>query len=208
MGYAGHVDDTHWDSLYGRAADTDLSWAQERPDLSLALLCVDGVAPRRVVDVGAGRSRLAECLLAAGSEHVTLVDLSATALDDTVSRVAAGSRSLIDTVVADVTTWEPSTTWTAWHDRAVLHFLVDDGDRQRYVATATRAVLPGGVAVIGVFAPDGPEQCSGLPVRRSSADEIHALFGPLWTLEHSEHETHRTPWGSEQSFTWVRLRRL
>jgi len=201
------VDESHWDAIYGRARDTELSWAQGRPDVSLDLLADDGVLPRRVVDVGAGRSSLVDHLLAGGVHHVTLVDLSATALDDVAIRLGAESSGRIDTVVADIRTWAPDPSWDAWHDRAVLHFLSDDHGRRHYVDTATRAIVPGGIAVIGVFAPDGPEQCSGLPVRRASTDDIVELFGAEWSLERAAHEIHRTPWGSEQAFTWVRLRR-
>ena len=33
---------------------------------------------------------------------------------------------------------------------------------------------PGGHAVIGTFAPDGPEKCSGLPVERYDAEKLAA----------------------------------
>jgi hypothetical protein len=110
-------------------------------------------------------------------------------------------------VVADVTTWEPDRTWEAWHDRAVFHFLVDPADRSAYAATAARAVAPGGIAVLGTFAPDGPERCSGLPTARYDADALAAELGDRFQLERSEREEHVTPSGAVQPFTWVVLRR-
>lgn len=201
------VTSSHWDSVYTAKGESELSWSEDRPTTSLALLMPDGRCPRRIVDVGAGRSTLADHLLDLGAENVTLLDLSTEALAHTLRRLDSDQATRVDTVVADVTTWEPTTTWDAWHDRAVLHFLVDPADRARYVATASRAVATGGVAVIGVFAPDGPERCSGLPVVRSSGDALARLFGDGWSLEESTHHVHTTPWGADQSFTWVRLRR-
>ena len=71
-----------------------------------------------------------------------------------------------------------------------------------------RAVGIGGVAVIGCFAPDGPEQCSGLDVRRASAEDLAALVAPAFAVERAERVEHTTPWGSVQPFTWVVLRRV
>ncbi|MDQ6613276.1 MAG: hypothetical protein M3083_00535 [Actinomycetota bacterium] len=51
-----------------------------------------------------------------------------------------------------------------WHDRAVFHFLVAPDNRARYHRLITDAVAPGGFVVVGTFAADGPQHCSGLPV--------------------------------------------
>jgi hypothetical protein len=57
----------------------------------------------------------------------------------------------------------PAAAYTRWHDRAVVHFLSEATDVQAYAAQVTRALAPGGLGVIGGFAPDGRERCSGLP---------------------------------------------
>ena len=49
-----------------------------------------------------------------------------------------------------------------WHDRAAFHFLTADQDT--YLEVWKRTLVPGGHAIIGTFAPDGPTGCSGLPV--------------------------------------------
>ncbi|MGB8650595.1 MAG: hypothetical protein WCD35_08025, partial [Mycobacteriales bacterium] len=97
--------------------------------------------------------------------------------------------------------------YDVWHDRAVLHFLVEPADRARYVATATRAVAAGGALVLGTFAVDGPTQCSGLPTARYDAAALAAVFAPGFTLTHAEREEHVTPGGAVQPFTWVVLTR-
>lgn len=78
---------------------------------------------------------------------------------------------------ADVLRWEPERRWDLWHDRAMLHFLTDPDDRARYGATMRRAIGAGGGFVIGSFAEDGPTQCSGLPVHRSTAADLRSVVG-------------------------------
>ena len=110
--------------------------------------------------------------------------------------------------MADVLSWKPERTYDAWHDRAVFHFLARPDQREQYAATASRAVIPGGVLVLGTFAVDGPTQCSGLPTSRYDDAALAEVFAPGFTVEHSEREEHVTPGGAVQPFTWVVLRRI
>ena len=82
-----------------------------------------------------------------------------------------------------------------WHDRAVFHFLTDAEDRARYVAHVREVVNPGGVVIMGTFAPDGPDRCSGLPVCRYDAAGIGAELGEMFTLVETIADAHRTPSG-------------
>ena len=82
-----------------------------------------------VLDVGGGLSRLADHLVASGWTDVTELDLSAEAIARSAARVGAGSS--VRGIVADVTTWTPDRAYAVWHDRAVLHFLIDEPDRAR-----------------------------------------------------------------------------
>lgn len=148
--------------------------------------------------MGAGTSPLVGDLLADG-RHVLAVDISATALDALVTSL--GSPSELQIVVADARTFVPSPPVDAWHDRAVFHFLVDDADRAGYVASATAGVRSGGHLLIATFAPDGPESCSGLPVRRHSVDDLAATFATGFELLEGFTEQHHTPWGALQNFT-------
>ena len=97
--------------------------------------------------------------------------------------------------------------YALWHDRAMFHFLADAAARARYVAQAARAVRPGGHAIVATFAADGPDRCSGLPVMRYDARALAAAFAPAFEALADSRELHRTPWGSEQAFTYVLLRR-
>jgi SAM-dependent methyltransferase len=157
------------------------------------------------LDIGAGASRLAESLAADGWPDVTVLDLSVQALDLVRSRL--GLARGVSFVVADLLSWRPDRRFVAWHDRAVFHFLTGSEQQQQYVRIAAEAVAHDGALVLGVFAEDGPTQCSGLATCRYDALTLAELFAPDFTLESTEREEHVTPTGSIQPFTWVVLRR-
>ena len=135
-----------------------------------------------------------------------MLDLSEVALLASRARLGpAGAR--VHWVHADVLDWIPDRTYGLWHDRAVFHFLVDAEARERYVTTAWSAVRPGGHAVVGTFADDGPATCSGLPVARYGAGALADAFGAGFAVVGSRRDDHRTPGGSVQTFTWMAMRR-
>ena len=144
-------------------------------------------------------------LVAAGWSPVTVLDVSAAALEQ--ARARLGDSADVRFVVTDILEWRPADTFDAWHDRAVFHFLTQPEHQARYVTTAAQAVRTGGVLVIGTFGPGGPEQCSGLPVARHDAASLGTIFESDFDLLASDVEVHRTPWGADQQFTWAILRR-
>ena len=100
----------------------------------------------------------------------------------------------------------PTRRYDLWHDRAVFHFLTAPADRVAYLGNLARALRPGGSFVIGTFAPGAPEQCSGLPVcrydRAALGDVVRAAL-PTATIRAWRGETHRTPSGACQPFSWI-----
>ncbi|WP_200341593.1 class I SAM-dependent methyltransferase [Rhodovibrio sodomensis] len=159
-----------------------------------------------IVDVGAGTSRLIDDLLGVGYRDVSLLDISANALDRVQDRRDDRS-DLIERIVANVTTWEPGRSYKLWHDRAVLHFLTEPERRQGYLDALHAGLERGGQFIVATFALGGPEKCSGLPVVRYGADDLAALLGEAWMLQEVEREDHMTPGGRVQPFTWCRFRR-
>lgn len=159
-----------------------------------------------VIDVGGGASTLAVELVHRGFGDVTVLDVSARAVDAARSQLGAEA-DRVDVVVADVLSWKPERRFDVWHDRAVFHFLVDAEDRARYLATLEATLSPGGRVIVATFALDGPEQCSGLPTAHYDESSLVAMFGAGYQLVESRREEHRTPAGGVQPFTWVALRR-
>ena len=137
-----------------------------------------------IIDIGGGASRLVDALVDEGFEAVTVLDLSKKALATAKARLGARGAK-VRWVVADVTTWEPSETYDVWHDRAAFHFLTEPKDRAAYAERVSRAVRPGGHVIIGTFAPDGPERCSGLPVVRHDAASLGEMLGSAFELMES-----------------------
>ena len=113
----------------------------------------------------------------------------------------------VDWIVADVTTWQPQRRYDIWHDRAAFHFLTEPADRAAYIARLGQALVPAGQAIIGTFALDGPEKCSGLPVQRYDAASLAETLGSDFRLMETRHEIHRTPWQSTQAFQFSRFQR-
>lgn len=199
---------SHWSGVYQAKAVNDVSWYQEHPDLSVELIRRTQVErSARIIDVGAGASTLADHLLADGYSDLTLLDLSAEALNAVRDRLG-GRAASVTFLAGDVTDIAlPEHGFDIWHDRAVFHFLTDPVLRQKYVETAKRAVRPGGHVIVATFALDGPTQCSGLTVDRYDAASLHGAFGDGFELVDSINETHRTPWGSEQKFIYCTCRK-
>ncbi len=197
----------HWENVYRTKGERDVSWFQDRPEISLDLIKATDVAPdAAIVDVGGGASRLVDALLDAGFTDLTVLDLSESAL--AVAKARIGTRGAkVKWIAADVTGWEPSRTYDLWHDRAAFHFLTAAADRAAYAARASRAVRIGGHVIIGTFALDGPERCSGLPVLRHAAGSIGAILGPAFELIESRNNAHQTPSGAVQHFQFSRFRR-
>lgn len=198
----------HWESVYRSKAATEVSWFRPKLERSLALIASCGLgADARIVDVGGGASTLVDDLLVLGHTQLTVVDLSAEALEVSRRRLG-GAANAVSWRADDVTqmSFEPGSI-ALWHDRAVFHFLVDEHVRTAYVAQTLRAVRPGGHVLLGTFAPDGPERCSGLPVVRYDADGLARIFEAGFALVASEREEHATPGGSTQRFVYALLRR-
>ena len=198
---------SHWQNVYQTKGERDVSWFQEIPTISLDLIRATGAAAdTSIIDIGGGASRLADALLAEGFPAVTVLDVSEKAL--ATSRVRLGPRAeQVTWTVADVTAWHPDRRYDVWHDRAAFHFLTDVADRAAYAACVRNAVGPGGHVIIGTFALDGPERCSGLLVVRHDAASIGEVLGPSFKLIESRQHGHRTPGGAVQRFQFSRFQR-
>lgn len=201
----------HWDRVFARRDEAAVSWYEPSPDLSQAQirrLGLDRDAP--IVDVGTGLSRLPDRLLGLGYRDLTLLDVSAEAIARGEQRrreAGLGAAAAVSTVVADVTAWRPERRFRLWHDRVVLHFLTDEAERDAYRRVLEAALVPGGHALVATFAPDGPERCSGLPVRRYGPSELAEFAAPTLELVDSIAFDHSTPTGAIQRCHLGHLRR-
>lgn len=198
----------HWDGVYSTKGEDDLSWHQEQPEVSLRLIQETGLPRNRgVIDIGGGTSPLASHLVEAGYSRVTVLDVSAAAIENAKGR-SGRHADAIEWIEEDITVFVPGRTYGVWHDRAVFHFLTEKEDRRKYRITLDQAVPAGGHVILATFSLDGPQQCSGLPVRRYDAALMSSELGDRFKLVREAHETHVTPWGREQKFNYFHFRRI
>src|SRR5262245_5383168 len=153
---------THWEHIYERKAPNQVSWYQEHAQFSMEFIQNTGIQKKdHLIDVGGGTSTLVDDLIEDGFEHITILDISATALK--LSRERLGSRAAagVNWIEADITQTDlPYQAYDVWHDRAVFHFLTQSVDRQHYIDKVRHAVRPGGHVILATFATDGPDHCS------------------------------------------------
>jgi hypothetical protein len=197
----------HWDNTYTTKSDTQVSWYQRVPERSLALI-TSAAADRSaaIIDIGGGASRLVDQLVSDDYSDITVLDVSEVALGRSRDRLGPSAQK-IDWITADITRWQPERIWDVWHDRAVFHFLTDRAAQDAYIAALGSATKTGSTVIIATFALNGPERCSGLPVQRYSARTLAARLGPAFSLYADETETHPTPFGTSQEFSYAALNR-
>src|SRR5690349_11992091 len=94
---------SHWKNVYTTKAENQVSWFQENPAISLRLLRDAKATPdSRVIDIGGGASRLVDALLEQGFRALSVLDISAAALDTAKKRLGTASAD-VDWIVADIT---------------------------------------------------------------------------------------------------------
>ena len=198
----------HWNEVYATKGADKVSWFQPRAEMSMRLIAAAGATEdTAIIDIGGGSSVLIDQLLDGDFSDVTVLDISERALKGSAERLGARAAE-VHWIVGDILAWMPARAYDIWHDRAVFHFLTDERDRAAYRATLLRGLHPHGTVILGTFAEDGPEKCSGLPVHRWSAEALAAELGPGFRLIEALRETHRTPGGAGQPFTWARFERV
>ena len=200
---------SHWDTVYRTKQFDKVSWYA--PHLAESLRLITELVPNKdaaIIDIGGGESTLVDDLLDRGYLDLSVLDISATAIDFTKNRL--GQRAdAVHWYVSDITRANfEGRRFDLWHDRAVFHFLTDAASRAAYVERVRTSVKPGGFVVMATFGPQGPLKCSGLDVVRYDATALHSEFGDGFSLMGSETELHATPSGASQQFLycWCRVR--
>jgi len=194
--------------MYNSKAADRHSWHQDHLRQSLDLIAEAGLAPdARIIDVGGGDSTLVDDLLRQGYVNLSVLDISAAALDKAKLRLGdSGVR--VRWIEADIAEadFQPG-EFDLWHDRALFHFLTRPETRAVYLGLLARSVRPGGYAMIATFAENGPEECSGLRTSRYSEEALATELGPGFGLINSCSEAHQKPQGGVQNFVYGLFRK-
>jgi SAM-dependent methyltransferase len=198
---------SHWEAVYKNKAPDEVSWFRPHSEKSVQLI-EDAVPDRRsaIIDVGGGESTLADDLLMLGYRDISVLDVSLVAIRAVQQRLGAEADT-IKWLIGDLTQVDlPEHRYDVWHDRAVFHFLTEPNQRERYVQQALRSLRSNGHLIIGVFGPDGPQQCSSLKVERHDIKLLCDRLGPRFTLVGASTEDHLTPGGQSQQFLYAHFR--
>jgi len=193
----------HWENVYRNKPFDTVSWYAPHLDESLRLiqeLCPDPAAS--IIDIGGGESTLVDDLLHCSYLYVSVLDISATAIDFTRQRLGAKAKD-VSWHVGNIIQYDfGSKQFDLWHDRAVFHFLTEPVARRAYVELVRRSVKPGGHVLMATFGPDGPLKCSGLDVVRYDDQSLHHEFGEGFQMLGSKLAEHNTPMGIRQQFLY------
>lgn len=198
---------SHWENIFKTKSDDQKSWFEDYPHTSMKFIRDAGLPKdAAILDVGGGDSRLVDALLDEEYTNVTVLDISAQAIENAKQRL--GKRSeLVRWIVADVAAVQFDTSFDCWHDRAVFHFVTEQNEVENYIQMMAKAVKPTGALIIGTFAEGGPEKCSGLPVKRYSQEALVKALQLFFRKVYCIEESHTTPFHTSQAFTFCLLKR-
>lgn len=195
----------HWETVYETKNPDQVSWTQETPTTSLDFIHSFGLPKTaKIIDIGGGDSKLVDCLLDEGFENITVLDISAKALEKTKKRLG-DKASKVNWIVSDITEFEPKTTFDVWHDRATFHFLTTTEQVEKYMTTARNSV--NGFLTIGTFSENGPTKCSGLEIRQYSEENLTTELNNGFDKIRCVTEDHTTPFDTKQNFLFCSFKR-
>ena len=197
----------HWQSVYENNTPTAVSWFQKEPTLSLHIIKNTGIAHNKpIIDIGGGASLLVDRLQDRGYSNLSVLDISSKSLKHARQRLGKRSET-IEWLTTDVSEFIPPQQYFLWHDRAVFHFLTNKSDRKKYIKTLEKSVHPKGHIIIATFAIGGPTKCSGLDIVQYDEASLLVEFEDKYQLVSHTSETHVTPGGGKQQFSYFRLKK-
>ena len=196
----------HWENIYQKKEIDGVSWYQKVPTESLQLIKKYSISNSdKIIDIGCGKSFLADNLLELNYTDISLVDISSNALKEVKDRLQNKSLNFIET---DILNFNSNDKYDIWHDRAVFHFITNPEGIEKYISLCNKYINNQGILIIGTFAEDGPLKCSGLEIKRYSVDQISGLFKETFELVESFKMLHKTSFDTEQSFLFCVLRKF
>jgi len=195
----------HWETVYETKNPEQVSWTQTIPKTSLDFIHSFGLPKwAKLIDIGGGDSKLVDYLLNEGFEDITVLDISAKALEKAKQRLGAKA-SKVHWIVSDITEFRPQETYDVWHDRATFHFLTNKEQVEKYMDSARKAVK--GFLTIGTFSESGPKKCSGLEIKQYNEELLAAELRNGFDKIRCITEDHITPFDTAQNFLFCSFRR-
>ena len=195
----------HWETVYNTKNPDQVSWTQEIPKTSLDFIHSFKLKKTaKIIDVGGGDSKLVDYLLEEGFENITVLDISAKAIEKSKSRLGKKADK-VTWIISDITEFEPETTFDVWHDRATFHFLTTTEQIEKYINTAINSVNE--FLIIGTFSENGPTKCSGLDIKQYSDKKLAKGFNKGFNKIECVIEDHKTPFDTLQNFLFCSFKK-
>tara|TARA_B110000093_G_scaffold177672_1_gene215032 strand:+ start:921 stop:1538 length:618 start_codon:yes stop_codon:yes gene_type:complete len=195
----------HWETVYETKNPDQVSWTQENPKTSLEFIHSFGLKKTaKIIDIGGGDSKLVDYLLDAGFENISVLDISATALEKAKKRLGEKANK-INWIASDITEFKPNMTFDIWHDRATFHFLTTPDQIKKYMSIARKSV--NGFLTIGTFSQDGPKKCSDLEIKQYNEQQLTSELKNGFNKIKCVTEDHLTPFGTKQNFIFCSFKR-
>ena len=192
----------HWENIYSNKQMNEVSWFQQEPTTSLALIQKNIQSKDdAIIDIGGGDGFLVDNLLDLGYTNITVLDISANAINKAKERLGINADK-VKWIASDITEFIPTEQYDIWHDRAVFHFLTQEKDIEYYKLLANKNISDNGHLILATFADDGPKKCSGIEVYRYSEKDMVNSFSIIFKVIESFKYKHLTPFGTIQSFTF------
>ena len=160
----------HWENIYTTKQPHEVSWTQETPTTSIGLIEELNLSKdASIIDVGGGDSHLVDYLLKEGYTNLTVLDISAAAIERAKERLQSDANK-VKWVVSDILDFSPDTTYTLWHDRASFHFQITEDAINQYLSILKKATE--GYAIVGGFSTEGPNKCSALDIKQYNEEAL------------------------------------
>lgn len=197
----------HWQRVYQTKQLSEVSWYQQVPTESLQFVQQLNVPlSAAIIDIGGGDSFLADYLLQAGYTDITVLDISGDAINRAKKRLGENA-SKINWIVADVLELQVDKKFDCWHDRAAFHFFTTDNEIEQYISTANKHLSDSGKLIMGTFSENGPDKCSGLPVKQYSENNLAKILKQWFTKIKCIHTAHLTPFNIMQQFLFCSFKK-
>lgn len=190
----------YWNEIYSLKKPTEVSWYQVTPETSIQFL-TDLQIPKtaRIIDIGGGDSRFVDYLLENGYQSITVLDISAAAINRAKERLGQQANQ-VNWVVSNILDFDANQQFDFWHDRATFHFLTSDTEIDQYLTISNKHLSTEAKIVIGTFSTNGPEKCSGLPVHQYAEVSLSTLFEKWYQKIKCFVTKHQTPFQTTQEF--------
>lgn len=197
----------HWEKVFGSNQVNEVSWYQPTPEHSLDFVKQLAVpATASIIDIGGGDSFLVDHLLQMGYSDITVLDISEAAIQKAKQRLGKKA-TLVKWVVSDILDFKTAKQFDCWHDRAAFHFLTDPAEIENYLALAQQHISPSGKMIIGTFSTEGPDKCSGLPVKQYNENMLGTTLKKWFTKIRCITTDHITPFKTIQNFLFCSFKK-